>query len=183
MSILSLYFLTSSSPNKGDAFGREVFVCINPLALLALPLYFATQNTGGEGEMYIPFSLPVSHCITGCFNSHYRRYFKTPPLCFAQQNIGEVSARTEGLTPTAKKTYEIFPIPLLKTTVPSVSPLLLPQHRGCNPSHSLKFRPTPSDFLPNRYYDLRIEFSSITMRRALYKAPIAFLKLFLLHWK
>ena len=103
--------------------------------------------------------------------------------CFVQQNIGEVSARTEGLTPTAKKTYEIFPIPLLKTTVPSVSPLLLPQHRGCNPSHSLKFRPTPSDFLPNRYYDLRIEFSSITMRRALYKAPIAFLKLFLLHWK
>gem|GEM_PF-1718910 len=70
-----------------------------------------------------------------------------------------------------------------KTTVPSVSPLLLPQHRGCNPSHSLKFRPTPSDFLLNRYYDLRIEFSSITMRRALYKAPIAFLKLFLLHWK
>jgi len=28
--------------------------------------------------------------------------------------IGEVSARTEGLPPTAKKTYEIFPIPLLK---------------------------------------------------------------------
>jgi len=28
--------------------------------------------------------------------------------------IGEVSARTEGLTPTAKKTYEIVPIPLLK---------------------------------------------------------------------
>ncbi|WP_407420512.1 hypothetical protein, partial [Barnesiella intestinihominis] len=27
---------------------------------------------------------------------------------------GEVSARTEGLTHTAKKTYEIFPISLLK---------------------------------------------------------------------
>ena len=80
MSILSLYFLTSSSPNKGDAFGREVFVCINPLALLALPLYFATQNTGGEGEMYIPFSLPVSRSLTGCF---------------VMQNIGEV-ARSDG---------------------------------------------------------------------------------------
>ena len=33
-----------------------VFVCINPLALRALPLYFAAQNTGGEGEMYIPFA-------------------------------------------------------------------------------------------------------------------------------
>ena len=70
-----------------------------------------------------------------------------------------------------------------KTTVLSVSPLLLPKHRGCNPSHSLKFRSIPSDFLPNRYYDLRIEFSSITMRRALYKAPIAYLKLIMLHWK
>ena len=28
MSILSLYFLASSSPNKGDVFGSEVFVCI-----------------------------------------------------------------------------------------------------------------------------------------------------------
>ena len=27
--------------------------------------------------------------------------------------IGEVSARTEGLTPTAKKTYEIFTAPFL----------------------------------------------------------------------
>ena len=56
MSILSLYFLASSSPNKGDVFGGEVFVCINPLALRALPLYFAAQNTGGECEMYIPFA-------------------------------------------------------------------------------------------------------------------------------
>ena len=48
MSILSLYFLASSSPNKGDVFESEVFVCINPLALRALPLYFAAQNTGGE---------------------------------------------------------------------------------------------------------------------------------------
>ena len=55
-SILSLYFLASSSPNKGDVFGSEVFVCINPFALRALPLYFAAQNTGGEGEMYIPFA-------------------------------------------------------------------------------------------------------------------------------
>jgi len=48
MSILSLYFLASSSPNKGDVFRSEVSVCINPLALRALPLYFAQQNTGEE---------------------------------------------------------------------------------------------------------------------------------------
>ena len=115
--------------------------------------------------------------------TRYIRKYYPPPLCFAQQNIGEVSARTEGLTPTAKKLMKSFQSLSSKTTVLSVSPLLLPKHRGCNPSHSLKFRSIPSDFLPNRYYDLRIEFSSITMRRALYKAPIAFLKLFLLHWK
>jgi hypothetical protein len=48
MSILSLYFLAASSPSKGDVFGSEVSVCINPLALRALPLYFAQQNTGEE---------------------------------------------------------------------------------------------------------------------------------------
>ena len=59
MSILSLYFLASSSPNKGDVFGG-VFVCINPLALRALPLYFAAQNTGGEVETYSLFvSVPI----------------------------------------------------------------------------------------------------------------------------
>ena len=56
MSILSLYFLASSSPNKGDVFRSEVSVCINPLALWALPLYFVAQNTGGEGGMYILFA-------------------------------------------------------------------------------------------------------------------------------
>ena len=71
MSILSLYFLASSSPNKGDVFGGEVFVCINPLALRALPLYFAAQNTGGECEMYIPFAsapmlFKMPRSITGC---------------------------------------------------------------------------------------------------------------------
>ena len=33
--------------------------------------------------------------FTGYFNFLYRRYFKTPPLCFAMQNIGEV-ARSDG---------------------------------------------------------------------------------------
>ena len=33
--------------------------------------------------------------ITGCFSFHYRSYCKTPPLCFATQNIGEV-ARSDG---------------------------------------------------------------------------------------
>ena len=47
MSILSLYFLAASSPSKGDVFGSEVSVCINPLALRALPLYrYATQGEG-----------------------------------------------------------------------------------------------------------------------------------------
>ena len=63
MSILSLYFLASSSPNKGDVFESEVFVCINPLALRALPLYFAAQNTGGEGEVYISLS-PRFRCYS-----------------------------------------------------------------------------------------------------------------------
>ena len=91
MSILSLYFLTSSSPNKGDAFGREVFVCINPLALLALPLYFATQNTGGEGEMYIPFSLPVSRSITENCVSHIGKYTRTIPVNYRlSQNLVEI---------------------------------------------------------------------------------------------
>mgnify|MGYP001712056111 CR=1 FL=1 len=52
-SILSLYFLASSSPNKGDVFESEVFVCINPLALRALPLYSLTEtprNTTGHGR-------------------------------------------------------------------------------------------------------------------------------------
>ena len=63
-SILSLYFLASSSPNKGDVFESEVFVCINPLALRALPLYFAAQNTGGgEGEVYISLS-PRLRCYS-----------------------------------------------------------------------------------------------------------------------
>ena len=94
MSILSLYFLASSSPNKGDVFGSEVFVCINPFALRALPLYFAAQNTGGEGEVYIPFSSAVSRSITRYFCFLYRRYLKLL-LCVAPA-IGEVSRREGG---------------------------------------------------------------------------------------
>ena len=33
-----------------------VFVCINPLALRALPLYFAAQNTGGECDIHLTLS-------------------------------------------------------------------------------------------------------------------------------
>ncbi len=94
MSILSLYFLASSSPNKGDVFGSEVFVCINPFALRELPLYFAAQNTGGEGEVYIPFSSAVSRSITRYFCFLYRRYLKLL-LCVAPA-IGEVSRREGG---------------------------------------------------------------------------------------
>ena len=81
-SILSLYFLASSSPNKGDVFESEVFVCVNPFALRALPLCFAAQNIGGESEMYIPFSSAVSRSITRYFFS-LSEIFKTPPLCGA----------------------------------------------------------------------------------------------------
>ena len=60
MSILSLYFLASSSPNKGDVFRSEVSVCINPLALRALPLYrCATQR-----ERLL---LPVIFVVAGIF--------------------------------------------------------------------------------------------------------------------
>ena len=49
-----------------------------------------------------------------------------------------------------KKLMKPFQSLSSKTTVPSVSPLLLPQHRGCNPSHSLKFRSIPTKFLLSR---------------------------------
>ena len=32
------------------------FLFVLTPCLWALPLYFAAQNTGGEGEMYIPFA-------------------------------------------------------------------------------------------------------------------------------
>ena len=37
-------------------FSSQPLCLFNPLALRALPLYFAAQNTGGECEMYIPFA-------------------------------------------------------------------------------------------------------------------------------
>ena len=51
-------------------------------------------------------------------------YSHPPPLCFAPQNIGEVSVRTEGLNPTIKKILcNLFQPLSSETTVPSVSPL------------------------------------------------------------
>ena len=38
----------------------------------------------------------VSRSISEHLSYHYRRYFKPPPLCFAQQNIGEVSEGRRG---------------------------------------------------------------------------------------
>ena len=35
--------------------------------------------------------------LTGYFCFHYRRYAKPPPLCFAQQNIGEVAQSDGGV--------------------------------------------------------------------------------------
>ena len=67
MSILSLYFLASSSPNKGDVFGSEFFVCINPFALRALPLYSLTETQGERRVNSIT-------SIVGIFNPSPRRY-------------------------------------------------------------------------------------------------------------
>ena len=53
MSILSLYFLASSSPSKGDVFGSEVSVCINPLALRALPPISSAMSTGRDDQALI----------------------------------------------------------------------------------------------------------------------------------
>ena len=66
MSILSLYFLASSSPNKGDVFGSEVFVCINPFALRALPPYILLHKTQGERVRCISLSpLPYPVALRG----------------------------------------------------------------------------------------------------------------------
>ena len=51
----SSVFLASSPPDKGGIGGSCLYS--NPLALWALPLYFALQNTGEEGEMYSAFAL------------------------------------------------------------------------------------------------------------------------------
>ena len=56
-----------------------------------------------ETEPYVPspilftYGCAVPRSFTGYFNFHYRRYFKTPPLCFAMQNIGEVSRSDGGI--------------------------------------------------------------------------------------
>ena len=66
-------------------------IVFNPLALRALPLYFATQNTGGEGEMYIPFSLPMSRSLTENCVSHIGKYTRTIPVNYRlSQNLVEI---------------------------------------------------------------------------------------------
>ena len=77
MSILSLYFLAASSPSKGDVFGSEVSVCINPLALRALPPISSAMSTGRDDQALI-----TSPCI------FYPSVQRKPPLYFAQQNTG-----------------------------------------------------------------------------------------------
>ncbi len=42
--------------------------------------------------------------MAGYLCSHYRRYSKTPPLCFALQNIGEVSEGRRGKKNAARGT-------------------------------------------------------------------------------
>ena len=50
--------------------------------------------------------------------------FKTPPLCFATQNIVEVARSDGGVNPYSKKTYEIFSTPLLRNYRFISSPLI-----------------------------------------------------------
>ena len=63
----------------------------------------------------------VSRSITGCRpaiggeeQTRYTGKYYPPPLCFAQQNIGEVARSDGGVNPYSKKTYEIFSTPLLR---------------------------------------------------------------------
>ncbi len=108
-SILSLYFLASSSPNKGDVFGSEFFVCINPFALRALPLYFAAQNTGGEKVRCISLSPLLCPVALRGISFLYRRYLKLL-LCVVPA-IGEVSRREGGVKTTSHQSvYSILPL-------------------------------------------------------------------------
>ncbi len=54
--------------------------------------------------------------MAGYLCSHYRRYSKTPPLCFAQQNIGEVSEGRRGKknidSDSNKIKYHPLPLPV-----------------------------------------------------------------------
>ncbi len=47
-------------------------------------------------EQLLNSSLAVPRSMAGYLCFHYRRYSKTPPLCFALQNIGEVSEGQKG---------------------------------------------------------------------------------------
>ena len=106
----SSVFLATSPPDKGGIGGSCLYS--NPLALWVLPLYRCVAQ--GERDMHhsvlviegiSPSPLPCPVALRGISVS-LSETFKTPPLCFAQQNIGEVSARTEGLkTPSYQSVY------------------------------------------------------------------------------
>ena len=53
------------------------------------------MNFGECDELRSSFSPAVSRNITGYFSFHHYRKLKTPPLCLATLNIGEV-ARSDG---------------------------------------------------------------------------------------
>ena len=54
----------------------------------------------------------------------WQKGIKPPPLCFAAQNIGEVS-RSDGGVNSTKILYAIFPTPLLVATAPLSLPYIL----------------------------------------------------------
>ena len=109
MSILSLYFLASSSPNKGDVFGSEFFVCINPFALRALPPIFCCAKHRGEKVRCISLSPLLCPVALRGISFLYRRYLKLL-LCVVPA-IGEVSRREGGVKTTSHQSvYSILPL-------------------------------------------------------------------------
>ena len=109
-SILSLYFLASSSPNKGDVFGSEFFVCINPFALRALPLYSFQEHRGRGGTSIIS--------TEGLFKISPRRHapqlspiFCCVPPAMLRGTAGKKWNHTEfsfGFISDIKKRYPIY---------------------------------------------------------------------------
>ena len=67
----------------------------------------------------------------------WQKGIKLPPLCFAAQNIGEVSRSDGGVNSYSQKVYEIFSTPLLRDCCFfGVSPIAL-QHNGGGQTQSI----------------------------------------------
>ena len=106
-SILSLYFLASSSPNKGDVFGSELFVS-TPSPCGHSP-YILLRKTQGEKVRCISLSPLLCPVALRGISFLYRRYLKLL-LCVVPA-IGEVSRREGGVKTTSHQSvYSILPL-------------------------------------------------------------------------